>query len=259
MLPIGRKWTLLTRTCLLVVDPARDGAVLRAMRTPQLPEMPMALGLGFVLITVLSALLFLKAVRWDRKATIALVGWATVLAMLGLRGFFLHTYGMPPRFAMVLGLPLLTILALFVATKGRTWIDRADPGALTLLHVVRVPVELGLFGLFLYGAIPELMTFEGRNFDVLSGITAPLVYWFGYKRSLAHPRMLIAWNIVCLGLLVNIVGNAILAAPFDLQTQAFDRPNVAILYFPYVWLAGIIVPLVLLSHLICLRLLVRGK
>ncbi|MBP7515574.1 MAG: hypothetical protein KA791_13555 [Flavobacteriales bacterium] len=229
------------------------------MDSPHLPEMPAALGTGFVLVTLLSALMFLKAVRWDRKAAAALAAWAIVLAVLGLGGFYLRTQGLPPRFAMVLGLPLLAIIAVFSTASGRRWIDRADPGSLTLLHVVRVPVELGLYGLFLYGAIPGLMTFEGRNLDVLSGITAPLVYWFGYRRASMRPPVLIVWNLVCLGLLANIVVNAILSAPFDLQTQAFDQPNVAILYFPYVWLAGIIVPLVLLSHLACLRCLARGK
>lgn len=247
------------RTCLLAIDPIRDATVLRGMDIPLLPEMPAALGTGFVLITLLSALMFLKAVRWDRKAAAALVAWAIVLAVLALRGFYLRTEGLPPRFAMVLGLPLLAIIAVFSTAGGRRWIDRADPGLLTLLHVVRVPVELGLYGLFLYGAIPGLMTFEGRNFDVLSGVTAPLVYWFGYRRAILRPPVLIAWNIVCLGLLTNIVVNAILSVPFGLQTQAFDRPNVAILHFPYVWLAGIIVPIVLLSHLACLRRPVRGK
>lgn len=227
------------------------------MVTPQLPDMPAALGTGFVLITLLSALMFLKAVRWDRKAASALAVWAIVLAVLGLRGFYLRTEGLPPRFAMVLGLPVLAIIAVFSMARGRRWIDRADAATLTLLHAVRVPVELGLFGLFVYGAIPGLMTFEGRNFDVLSGLTAPLVYWFGYRRENLRTPVLVAWNIACLGLLANIVVNAILSAPFELQTQAFDQPNVAILYFPYVWLAGIIVPLVLFSHLVCLRRLVR--
>lgn len=221
--------------------------------------MPAALGAGFALITLMSSLMFLKAVRWDRKAAGAIAAWAVILAVLGLRGFFLRTEGLPPRFAMVLGLPVLAIIVVFSTASGRRWVDRADAASLTLLHIVRIPVELGLFVLFVYGAIPGLMTFEGRNFDVLSGLTAMPVYWFGYRRAILRPPVLIAWNIACLGLLANIVVNAILSVPFDLQTQAFDQPNVAILFFPYVWLAGIIVPLVLLSHLACLRLLIRGK
>jgi len=97
------------------------------------------------------------------------------------------------------------------------------------------------------------MTFEGRNWDILSGITAPLVWFLGYRQRTLPRWVLFTWNLVCLGLLFNIVGNAILAAPFDFQQQAFDQPNIAVLYFPYVWLPAVVVPLVLLSHLVALR------
>ncbi len=222
-------------------------------------HLPFSLGLGFALITLITVLFILKATQWSRKLALVLGAWAAVLAALGVSGFYLHTHGMPPRFAMVIGLPLLAIITLFATKAGIRFIDSADPAVLTLLHVVRVPVELVLYGLFVHRAVPELMTFAGRNFDVLSGLTAPLMYWLGYKRRVLPRWALVAWNMACLGLLANIVINAILAAPFDLQTQAFDQPNVAVLHFPYVWLAGIVVPLVLCAHLVCLRALVRGK
>ncbi|MEO8588376.1 MAG: hypothetical protein ABI432_03330 [Flavobacteriales bacterium] len=67
-----------------------------------------------------------------------------------------------------------------------------------------------------------------------------------------------AWNIACIGLLVNIVARAVLSAPFPFQQLAFDQPNIAVLYFPFVWLPCCVVPLVLLAHLATLRkLLVR--
>jgi hypothetical protein len=61
------------------------------------------------------------------------------------------------------------------------------------------------------------------------------------------------WNFICLGLLLNIVINAILAAPFPFQQFAFDQPNRGVLYFPFIWLPGFIVPAVLLSHLVNIR------
>jgi len=233
--------------------------VLRTIKAEHMEHVPFALDLGFALLTLVCVIVFLRATGWPRVLAVVIGGWAALLAALGLTGFYLQTQGWPPRFAMVIGLPLLGIAALFATQAGRRFIDRADPAMLTLFHVVRVPVELVLFGLFAYGAVPELMTFEGRNFDVWSGLTAPLIFWFGYKRKVLRRWALIAWNSACLGLLLNIVINAILAAPFDFQTQAFDRPNVAVLYVPYVWLPGVVVPLVLCAHLICLRTLIRSK
>jgi hypothetical protein len=122
-----------------------------------------------------------------------------------------------------------------------------------LLHTVRIPVELVLFWLSEHGVIPRLLTFEGRNFDIFSGLTAPLIYYFGFIRPKLGKGVLITWNIICLVLLVNVVTHAILSLPTPFQKFAFDRPNVAVLYFPYIWLPACVVPLVLFSHLAILR------
>ena len=171
-------------------------------------------------------------------------------------GFFTVTDTIPPRFVLLVGPPLLFILFLFLTRQGKQFIDSLDLKTLTLLHLIRIPVELVLFWLFLHQAIPQLMTFEGRNFDIISGLTAPLVYYFGFVKKILSPRIILLWNFVCLGLLFNIVINAILSAPTPFQQFAFDQPNIAVLYFPFVWLPGIIVPLVLFSHLAAIRQLV---
>jgi hypothetical protein len=103
------------------------------------------------------------------------------------------------------------------------------------------------------------MTFEGRNFDILSGLSAPVVYYFAFIRKQMNGKLLLIWNFICLSLLINIVFNAILSAPFTFQKFAFDQPNIAILYFPYIFLPGCIVPLVLLSHLASIRQLILGR
>ena len=103
------------------------------------------------------------------------------------------------------------------------------------------------------------MTFEGRNFDILAGITAPLVLYYGFvKRKLGNTFMLL-WNVICLLLLLNIVVNAILSAPFPFQQFAFDQPNVAVMYYPFVWLPCFIVPVVLFSHLVLIRRLLKKE
>jgi hypothetical protein len=60
-------------------------------------------------------------------------------------------------------------------------------------------------------------------------------------------------------LLINIVATAILSMPFPFQQLAFDRPNIAIMYFPYVWLPCCVVPIVLFAHLVSLRKLFATK
>ena len=121
--------------------------------------------------------------------------------------------------------------------------------SLTLLHVVRIPVELVLFGLFSQGAVPQLMTFEGRNWDILAGLTAPIVYYLAFRKNVLGTKSLLLWNIISLASLLNIVTTALLAAPTPFQRLAFEQPNVAVLHFPFVWLPACVVPIVLLAHL----------
>jgi hypothetical protein len=222
-------------------------------------NVPATIAFVFGALTLLSLFLLLKAARWSRPAVVATLAWTILLGAISLTGFFTDTSGMPPRFAPVLVVPLLAIAVLFLTRSGRAFIANLDQGGLMLVHAIRIPVELVLFGLFVHGAIPELMTFTGRNWDILSGLTAPLIWWLGYRRRVLPRAVLIGWNMLCLALLFNIVINAILAAPFDFQQQAFDRPNIAIFHFPYILLPGVVVPIVLFSHLVLLRSLVTAS
>ncbi len=107
-------------------------------------------------------------------------------------------------------------------------------------------------------AVPELMTFAGRNFDIIAGISAPVIYVVCFTGSVVKNRkLLLAWNLICLGLLLNIVLNAVLSAPFAFQQFAFEQPNIAVLFFPFVWLPSFIVMVVLLSHLAAIRQLLK--
>jgi hypothetical protein len=101
------------------------------------------------------------------------------------------------------------------------------------------------------------MTFEGRNFDILSGITAPFIAFYAFRKPQPDKKLLLVWNIICLGLLLNIVINAVLSAPFPFQQFAFDHPNTAVLYFPFTFLTSCVVPVVLFSHLASIRQLLK--
>ena len=219
-------------------------------------NLPFYIPLIFVLTTGLTILFFHSAANGRRLVLLVLFFLLAAQAIVARTGFFTVTDTIPPRFVLLVGPPLLFILFLFLTRQGKQFIDSLDLKTLTLLHLIRIPVELVLFWLFLHQAIPQLMTFEGRNFDIISGLTAPLVYYFGFVKKILSPKIILLWNFVCLGLLFNIVINAILSAPTPFQQFAFDQPNIAVLYFPFVWLPGIIVPLVLFSHLAAIRQLV---
>ena len=211
------------------------------------------------LLTVMGTL-WLFSKTSTRKKHFVFVGiWMLIIGALGYSGFFKNTATLPPRFPILLVIPLLFIIFSFCSKKGQLFIDTLQLKWLTLVHVVRIPVELILYSVFLQGLIPELMTFEGYNFDVLSGITAPLIFYGHFKRNWIGKKGLLIWNVVCFFLLINILVIAILSAQSPLQRLAFDQPNTMVVYFPFVWLPGLIVPIVMFSHLASIRLLLKQK
>ncbi|MBD2766816.1 hypothetical protein IC235_02790 [Hymenobacter sp. BT664] len=216
---------------------------------------------AFGLITGLAVALFYRATGNSWRFLALLLPWLLLQGALALSGFYLVTDAVPPRFLLVVVPPTLVIVALFLTTRGRAYLDsRLKTKALLLLHVVRIPVELILYALFLHKVIPQLMTFEGRNWDILAGLSAPLVYYHVFRNQPSANKLLLVWELVGLALLLNIVVIAIFSAPSPVQRFAFEQPNVAILHFPFVWLPGCVVPLVLLAHLASLRqLLIKNQ
>jgi hypothetical protein len=220
-------------------------------------KLPLSIGIVFALTTILTITLFYQATNRSRTTLFILLGWIVLQAIVSFSGFYLVEDTIPPRMALLAGPALLFIIGLFLTANGRSFLDSLNLKKLTGLHSIRIVVELVLYGLFLHEAVPQLMTFAGRNFDILAGLSAPVAVYFGFVNSTPKKTFLVAWNILCILLLVNIVSLAVLSAPTPLQLLAFDQPDIAILYFPFVWLPCCVVPLVLLSHLASLRLLLK--
>jgi len=216
-------------------------------------NLPGYVNIGFILTTLLTVYLFYKATYHSKTALVIIIAWLILQACLAYSGFYTDTNATPPRFPIIAVPALLLIAALFITGSGRRFLDSLNDKSLTILHVVRVPVEICLYWLFLHKTIPQLMTFEGRNFDILAGLSAPVIFYFGYVKNNLSKSVLLTWNFICLGLLLNIVINAILSVPSSFQQFAFEQPNTAILYFPFVWLPCCVVPLVLLAHLASIR------
>ena len=222
-------------------------------------NLPLYISILFALTAFLTVWLFYKASGNSKTTLVVLSVWLALQGVIGFTGFYTITNSIPPRFALLVVLPLLFIITLFITAKGRRYIDSLDIDRLTILHIVRIPVEIVLLLLCMNKVVPQIMTFEGRNFDILSGLTAPIIFYFGFIKKKLNKTVIILWNFICLGLLINIVVNAVLSAPFPFQKFAFDQPDVAVLYFPFVWLPCCIVPLVLFSHLSSIRQLLRNK
>ncbi|WP_207496959.1 hypothetical protein [Aridibaculum aurantiacum] len=215
--------------------------------------MPNFIPAVFIATTLLAAFIFYRATNKNLKFLWLLFPWLLVQSVLAFSGFLSVTDALPPRFAAIVLPPAFVVVYLFYTSHGKAFIDKLDLKALTLFHVIRIPVELVLYWLFLHKLMPQLMTFEGRNIDIVSGISAPIIFYLVFISKKLDERALLVWNIACLCILAFTVTNGILSAPSPFQQFGFDQPNTAIISFPFVWLPGTIVPLAYLSHLVAIR------
>jgi hypothetical protein len=220
--------------------------------------------IGFIVLTVVMYTLVMLELKeavaktqWTdgkkksryRRVLYSLIGWTVLISVLALSGFLQDYSGFPPRIMIVLVVPLITMIILTFSSSVKELLSIIPAENIIRLQVFRVFVEILLWMLFIQNILPVQMTFEGRNFDVLAGLTAPLAVFF-----LSHRRAaLITWNILSLGLLINIILIAVLSLPTPFRVFMNEPANTVVGIFPYVWLPGLLVPLAYGLHFLSLR------
>lgn len=212
----------------------------------------------FIIITFLTVWQFYKASNKSKTFLVIILVWMAIQFFLAEKGFYTDQKAIPPRAMLLIMPPTIFTVMFFLTPSGRRFTYQLYLKELTLLHIVRIPVEFVLYYLFVAEAIPQIMTFEGRNFDILAGLTAPFVFYFGFVKNKLSNKTIIIWNVIGLALLINIVTIVVLCAKTPFQLFAFGQPNIAIGHFPFNWLPSVVVPIVVLSHLSTLRQLI-GK
>lgn len=184
--------------------------------------------------------------------------WIVLTGLLAFGGFFAHYQAVPPPFVFGVFPALLLCIVLVLARPSREFLLRIPPAWVVGLQVFRVFVELVLWSLSHHEVIPKSMTFEGRNFDVFTGLSAPLIAYLCFVRK--GPRWLAwVWNAMGVLLLANVVGIALLAAPGPFYHSTNGMPNLVPSVFPFAWLPYYLVPLALLGHLISISQLTQPK
>ncbi|MER2998801.1 hypothetical protein [Pontibacter populi] len=223
---------------------------------------------GFIVLTAICVLLLLwgthktfirmgytTALATKRTAIVGgiLIAWLAVASFLSLAGITRDFSGTPPKFFIIIIIPLVAILTLTFHPKYREFIKHVPASWLMYIQVFRVPVEIFLWWQFLDGLTPVQMTFEGRNMDVLTGITAPLFAWICYGQGRRLLKLALAWNIAGMVLLLNIVITAILSAPVPFRVFMNEPANTLVAEFPIVFLPAFLVPLAYSMHFFFFR------
>ena len=101
--------------------------------------------------------------------------------------------------------------------------------------------------------MPVQMSYSGRNFDIVTGVTAIAVALLVWSRR-AGRGLVSTWNILGLTLLANVVTVAILGTP-RFHYFGPEHLNVWVTHPPFVWLPAVMVLAALAGHLMIFRAL----
>jgi hypothetical protein len=143
-----------------------------------------------------------------------------------------------------------TILAF--SQVGTRLINGTSIAGLVAFQAFRIPVELWLHRLYQEGVVPVQMTYEGRNFDIVSGILGLLLGIWAFRSQ--PPRWaILLYNLIGLGLLINIVTVAILSAPVPMRRFFNEPANTFVADWPFVWLPAFLVQAAWFGHLLVFR------
>ena len=184
-----------------------------------------------------------------------MMAWLGVTATMAATGFLQDFTSTPPRvvFAIV---PSFLMVA-FVATRSAagTWLDRKPLHTLIAPQSFRIVMELVLWMLFLDGKLASLLTFEGRNFDIIAGLGA--VAATSLLRRNSSAVMSIVYNVIGVLLLLNVTVHGLGSTPTVLRFIVTDPPNIIMATWPMVWLPAFVVPAAYLMHFLSIRQAIR--
>jgi hypothetical protein len=233
--------------------------------TPGFPWLLLTLICGVLILTGLDATL--KKSGWVNnsrgkivaRTTLIILIWIGLLTFLSYKGFFADFSKLPPRPVFAILIPLPFVLLIVFSKKGTQLLRSIPPQWLVLMQSFRIFVELLMWFAFLDGMLPVQMSFEGRNFDVITGVLALPVGWLLARKKNYASKLAIAFNIAGILLLLNILVIAVLSMPTPFRYFMNEPSNVLVAQFPFILLPGVLVPIAYSLHIFSLRQLLTKK
>ncbi len=215
--------------------------------------------LGFVALMAGIAVALVARYMSGRSAlwlAAGLLVWFIYAGLLGYLGIIQNTTMRPPGIALII-VPVLVCLFLFIVI-----VVRSDAGARLALafplwiilgtQSFRVGVELFLHRLWIDGLVPKMLTFKGANVDIYIGASALVIAWISTRGRLGM-KLALAWNVLGLLALTNVVIRAVLTAPGPLNLIRTEVPNRMMGTFPFLFIPGFFVPLAVVLHVLAIQ------
>jgi hypothetical protein len=223
-----------------------------------MPSIPIDIAIGFTLLPfIVLATFSLLLVKHSRSLwwIAAVMGaWAMFTGVMAYAGVLADFASFPPWIPMLVVAQLAFVVWLGWFSSWSEVLAEIPQLILVGIQCFRIPVELLLATLATRKLLAIEMTYYGRNFDVLEGITAViLVIWLKRRGEIPLRQVVLVWNLLGLSLVTVVLVHGVLSVPYPSQLLHLSVPTFVIAHFPVVWLLTVLVPLAYLLHLISIK------
>lgn len=223
-----------------------------------MPPVPEDIATGFFLLSLtvmgLLAVLLVRASRRLLWVMGILLGWAALTAGLAYHGDLADFGSGRARLPALVLIELAFVVWLAFGSRTSLYLAQIPQPVLIGFQSFRIPVELLLAGLASRKLLAVEMTFYGRNFDIVIGVSAVvLAWWVASKGEDPSRHFIIGWNMLGLALLSSVLIHGLLSIPYPYQALQLSVPTTVIASFPMVWLPTVLVPVAYLLHCVSLR------
>lgn len=197
-----------------------------------------------------------KQKRFNRNFLIVVFGWFAFVYIWSRFGIFSNFEIFPFNAMPMVIIPMIIVLIFTLSKTTKEILAHIPQESLVKLQSFRFYVEVLLWALYASALLPIQMTFEGKNFDIITGVTAVLLTTRMGSFMLLDklPRFAIVfWNLIGLALLITIVTIAILSMPTPLRYFMNEPANTIVTEFPISLLPAFLVPLAYMLHILSIR------
>lgn len=161
----------------------------------------------------------------------------------------LYNFDFPPRFALLLILPLFLFTGIFIyKSRNKAWIKVIPTTWLTFYQSFRILVE-SLFVLTVAaGILHKEVSVEGYNYDLFFGISALLIGSLFVTKKLSL-RLLKLWNYLGLAV-ISVIIILFMTTIYTPQLFGFTSTPAPLAFtlYPYVLVAGYLMPSAVFIH-----------
>jgi len=192
--------------------------------------------------------------------TFALFIWQIFILALSSSDI-LKSYEFPPRFAIAFIVPSFIFTGVFLyQSRNKNWIKSIPEQWIIYFQSFRILVEI-LFVLSVSkGIFNYQVSIEGYNFDMIFAFTAPIITFLVYNKKLLSRKVILVWNYIGLTVLASVIF-LFLTSVYKPEIYGGALPLLPLeaLTYPYVLIAGFLMPTAVFLHILSIVQLKKEK